>query len=436
MSTQTKKMSVFQLTMLTFINMAGSGIIMLPSKLAKVGTISILSWLVTAVGSMALAYVFAKCGRFSKRDGGMNGYTSYAFGKSGAFMCAWTYGLSLLIANVAIAITCVGYGAVFLGITLNPIDTCIYTIVVLWITTVANFGGAKITGRIGSVTVWGIILSIVSLCFIGWFWFHPTMYIDAWNPHHLPFGEAVSASIAMTLWSFLGLESACANSDAVENPEKNVPIAVLGGTLIAAAIYIISTNVAAGIVPNADLAASTAPFSTVWTTMLGTFAGKVVGALSVIACMGSLLGWQFTIATVFKSSSDAGYFPSIFSKVDKRGTPLIGMIILTIVQTLLALMTISPNLNEQFETIVNLAVVTNLVPYVLCMAAIFIMQVIAKVPDAERKTTDFVAIVAAVYSFYALYGSGQEAMFWGGIVTFLGWTVYGFMAYKHEPLVE
>ncbi len=79
-------MSVVQLTILTFINMAGSGIIMLPSKLAQVGTISILSWLITAAGSLALAYVFAKCGRFSKRDGGMNGYASYAFGKSGAFM--------------------------------------------------------------------------------------------------------------------------------------------------------------------------------------------------------------------------------------------------------------------------------------------------------------------------------------------------------------
>ena len=57
--TQKSKMGVVQLTVLTFINMAGSGIIMLPSKLAQVGSISIISWLVTAIGSMSLAYVFA-----------------------------------------------------------------------------------------------------------------------------------------------------------------------------------------------------------------------------------------------------------------------------------------------------------------------------------------------------------------------------------------
>ena len=73
MSEKKNKMSVMQLTFLTAINMMGSGIIMLPTKLAEVGTISIVSWLVTATGSMALAYAFAKCGMFSKKSGGMGG---------------------------------------------------------------------------------------------------------------------------------------------------------------------------------------------------------------------------------------------------------------------------------------------------------------------------------------------------------------------------
>ncbi len=68
-------MGVVQLTILTMVNMMGSGIIMLPTKkLAEVGTISIISRLVTAVGSMALAWAFAKCGMFSRKSGGMGGY--------------------------------------------------------------------------------------------------------------------------------------------------------------------------------------------------------------------------------------------------------------------------------------------------------------------------------------------------------------------------
>lgn len=86
MSKSANKMSVLQLTILTAVNMMGSGIIMLPSKLAQVGALSIVSWLVTAVGSMALAYVFAKCGMYSKKGGGMGGYAEYSFGKAGNFL--------------------------------------------------------------------------------------------------------------------------------------------------------------------------------------------------------------------------------------------------------------------------------------------------------------------------------------------------------------
>lgn len=55
MSAKSNKIGVVQLTILTMVNMMGSGIIMLPTKLAEIGTISIVSWLVTAVGSTALA---------------------------------------------------------------------------------------------------------------------------------------------------------------------------------------------------------------------------------------------------------------------------------------------------------------------------------------------------------------------------------------------
>ena len=66
-----KKMNLMQLTFIVAVNMMGSGIIMLPANMAQVGAISLLSWLVTAVGSMAIAYGFAQCGLFNQRAGGL-----------------------------------------------------------------------------------------------------------------------------------------------------------------------------------------------------------------------------------------------------------------------------------------------------------------------------------------------------------------------------
>ncbi|WP_276640318.1 putrescine-ornithine antiporter [Siccibacter turicensis] len=426
------KMGVVQLTVLTIVNMMGSGIIMLPTRLAEVGTLSIISWLVTAVGSMALAWAFAKCGMYSRKSGGMGGYAEYAFGKSGNFMANYTYGVSLLIANVAIAISAVGYGTELVGVTLTPVQIGIATIVVLWICTLANIGGARITGQISGITVWGVIVPVVGLCVIGWFWFSPARYVSAWNPHHLPLFSAVGSSIAMTLWAFLGLESACANAEVVENPERNVPIAVLGGTLGAAVIYVVSTNVIAGIVPNLDLAHSTAPFGLAFAQMFTPTVGKVIMGLMVMSCCGSLLGWQFTIAQVFKSSADEGYFPKIFSRVTNANAPVQGMLTIVIFQSLLSLMTISPSLNSQFNVLVNLAVVTNIIPYILSMAALVIIQKAANVDPGKAKAANVIALVGAIYSFYALYSSGEEAMLYGAIVTFMGWTLYGLVSLRFE----
>lgn len=432
MSTNTNKIGVIQLTIITMVNMMGSGIIMLPTKLAEIGTISIVSWLVTAVGSTALAYAFAQCGMFSKRSGGMGGYAEYSFGKAGNFLANYSYGVSLLIANTAIAISAVGYGSELFETSLSPISIAMWTGITLWLATILNFGGARITGNISSFTIWGVIIPVVGLCIIGWKWFKPDLYISSWNPHNVPTFEAIGVSISMTLWAFLGLESACANTDVVENPEKNVPIAVLGGTLGAAVIYIISTNVIAGIVPNLDLANSTAPFGLAFAHMFNETAGKVVMGLMVMSCFGSLLGWQFTIAQVFKSSAEEGYFPSVFKKVTTKEAPIIGMVIITVIQSGLTLMTISPSLNKQFNILVDLAVVTNIIPYLLSMAALMVLQKVEKVPENKARITTFIAFIGSLYSLYALYAAGEQPMLYGSIVTFIGWTLYGFISYKFD----
>lgn len=432
MSKSVNKMSVFQLTILTAVNMMGSGIIMLPSKLAQVGALSIISWLVTALGSLCLAYVFAKCGMYSKKGGGMGGYAEYSFGKAGNFMANYTYGVSLIFANTAIAISAVGYALGVLDATLDPVMTCAATIFTLWLATTLNFGGAKYTGQVSSITVWGVIIPCIGLALVGWFWFSPSLYAVNWNVHDLGFGEAAMNAITMTLWAFLGLESACANADAVDNPESNVPKAVLGGTLIAAACYIVSTNIIFGIVPAESLVTSSAPFGLVFAQMLGPVAGRIIMALMVLSCFGSLLGWQFTIANVFKAGADEGYFPAFLRKVTSRGVPILGMVAITISQSLFSLMTISPSLNEQFETLVNLAVITNIMPYLLCMAAVIVIMKAVGHEGSELSKTKFLAFIASLYSLYACYASGFDAMTYGAIVTFFGWTLYGLVSYRFD----
>src|SRR5215470_16096194 len=135
----TKKMNVVQLTFLVTVNMMGSGIIMLPTNMAKVGAISLLSWVVTALGSMAMAWGFAQAGIYNQRPGGLAAYAEDAYGKAGYFQTFFLYFVSLAIANVAVAISALGYlAAYFPSLTASPGATCAGVIALLWVTTVAN----------------------------------------------------------------------------------------------------------------------------------------------------------------------------------------------------------------------------------------------------------------------------------------------------------
>jgi putrescine:ornithine antiporter len=422
-------MNLVQLTFIVAVNMMGSGIIMLPTNMARVGAISLLSWVVTAVGSMAIAYGFAQAGIFNQRSGGMASYAEDAYGKDGYFQVFFLYFLSLAIGNVAIGISAVGYLAGFFPwLSSTPIATCISVIGLLWLTTVANFGGPKVTGRIGSITVWGVIIPVGLLSFLGWFWFKADTFSAAWNPQGLSLGQGMGSSIALTLWAFLGMESAAQNSAAVENPKRNVPLACLFGTLGAAVIYILSTTVIQGIVPNAELANSTGPFALAYAKMFNPTIGTIIMALAVLACLGSLLGWQFTIAQTGKSAADERMFPAFFSKVNKMDAPIVGMVVLGVVQSLLALSTISPNLSEQFGVLVNLAVVTNVVPYIVALSALMLMMKAGNVAQGTYRRNVVFALVAMLYSVYAIYASGKDAVLGGMLVMGIGYVIWGFIA--------
>src|SRR3990167_3469622 len=429
MADSSKKMSLMGLTTLVAVNMMGSGIIMLPANMAQLGAVSLLSWIVTAIGSMAIAYCFAQCGIFCNRSGGMSAYSEEAHGKSAFFLCSFLYFLSLAIGNVAIGISAIGYLSSFIPwLGSGAMQLCIGLIVLLWLTTIANFGGPSITGKLGAITVWGVIIPVAGLSVIGWFWFDTEVFAAAWNPNNIAVSDAITQSIPLTLWAFLGMESAAQSSDAVENPKRDVPLACLFGTLGAAVVYVLSTTVIQGIVPNAELANSSAPFAYVYAQMFNPMVGNIIMALAVMACVGSLLGWQFTLAQTAKVTADQGLFPRVFARVNRFDAQLLGLLCCAILQSLIALSTISPNVSEQFGKLVNLAAVTNLIPYVTALSGLLVIMYKARVPLEVFRRNSLILLIGMLYCFYALYASGLEAVFGAALVMIAGYLLFGIIA--------
>ena len=436
MITGSNKMGLMGLTTIVTVNMMGSGIILLPSSLAATGGIALLAWGITAIGALCIAYVFSKCGMYCTEDGGMSAYAKKAHGKSGFFIASYTYYVCLVISAVAISVTTVGYLETFFPwLKETPMHNFVGVVTILIVTLLCNIRGAKITGAISSVTVWGVIIPVLGVSIIGWFWFDTKIFAEGWNPHDIPTMSAISSGIALTLWAFLGIESAGANSGAVDNPKRNVPLACMLATVFSAITYIASTTVIQGIVPNELLSKSDAPFGLVFSQMFNPFIGNVITVLAIIACLGSLLGWQFTNAQVSKAAAEINLLPKVYSEVNKFEAPVKGMLIMLGLEITLAIMTISPTLLKQFNILVDLAVFINMVPYILSLTALGVILRESNVESKEYKVSIFLGTIAVVYSIYGAYATGTEAVYYGVVITLFGYLFYGFIASK-EQLVE
>ena len=93
MSHPTKKMSLFQATMLVSGNMVGTGIFLLPVSLAAIGGIAVFGWLIAAAGAAALGLAFAKLGELDPQEGGPYAYARDFLGQYIGFQKTTSIGL-------------------------------------------------------------------------------------------------------------------------------------------------------------------------------------------------------------------------------------------------------------------------------------------------------------------------------------------------------
>lgn len=101
------------------------------------------------------------------------------------------------------------------------------------------------------------------------------------------------------------------------------------------------------------------------------------------------------------------------------------MVIAGLIQTGLSLMTISPSLNEQFEVLANLAVITNVIPYFFCMAAMELIMIKAGHGSREELRFPMMAsFVGSLYTLYACYAAGTDAMMAATLVFFWSYLVW------------
>jgi APA family basic amino acid/polyamine antiporter len=407
-------------------NMIGSGIFLLPASLAPYGGISLVGWLISAGGSLLLAQVFCSLARRAPMAGGPYAYTRLAFGDLAGFLMAWGYWISVLAAVAAIAIAFISYLTIFFPtLASHPVQASMAALAAIWLLTAVNALGIRAGGRMQVVTTVLKILPLVALVVFGWARFDPSHFIP-FNPTGQSTFSAATATVSLTLWAFLGLESATIPAGSVSDPARTIPRATLLGTVLTALLYIGTTVVVMGILNPTSLATSTAPFADAAGVLAGSWAAYAVGIGAVVSCFGALNGWILIQGQIPLALATDGLFPKIFSRVSANGTPVIGLVISSVLVTLLVAANYTRSLVQLFTFSILLATLSCLVPYLFSSLAEWtLLRQERDASGGARKTGPvLVAILAFLYSFWAIAGSGQEAVYWGFLLLMAGVPVY------------
>jgi arginine:agmatine antiporter len=435
MSPVGKKMSLTQATMLVAGNMIGTGVFLLPVNLAQVGSIAIFGWVIATFGVAALGIVFAKLGQLDPQQGGPYAYARDFLGPFAGFQTNYVYWFGNWIGNVAIAVAAVGYLSELVPISGSVMTVCV-TAAVIWLLTFANILGPRMVGALEAWTMALAIIPILGIAIFGWLWFDSTTFMSGWNVSGESSASAISRAASMALWAYMGIESATVSAGVIENPERNVPLATLIGLGLAAVVYVLSSTVIMGMLPNEELRTANAPFAEAARIAIGTSGAIIISICAVLKSIGSLGGWMLLVGQSAKAAADDGMFPRVFGRLNSNGVPGTGLIIVAVLMTLVVFATMSPTVAEQFNRLVDLAVILIIVPYVY--AAVAVVKVIydRRLPDTTRRNYKWIALVAVIYCLWAVVGGNPKTVVHAMVALLISVPLYPFFIHSMEEAAK
>lgn len=405
--------------------MIGSGIFLLPATLAAYGGISILGWVFSAIGALLLAKVFGDLSKRMSKSGGPYTYTRAGFGEFAGFLVAWGYWISICATNAAIAIAMLGYLAVFFPI-LGESDwlSTALGLSTIWLLTWVNTRGVRTSGMLQIVTtilkvIPLVLISTIGLCYIDWANFLP------FNISGKPTYQVIIETMTLTFFAFQGLESATIPSEEVQDGRRTIAKSTMRGTYIAMAIYVLGSMVLMGLIPPETLQHSAAPFADAATLMWGGNARYWVALGAVVSTFGALNGWLLMQGQIPMSAARDKLFPKAFGRVNKYGSPALGIAISSVFVSIILILNYSKGLVEAFEFIILLSTLTVLVPYLFSAATHMLLFY-----EKGKNWFWLTGFLAFVFSIFAVIGSGEAVVFWGFVLLICGLPIFVFMKIK------
>ncbi|HXG58334.1 MAG TPA: amino acid permease [Thermoanaerobaculia bacterium] len=367
-----------------------------------------LSFVVTAVVCGFTALCYAEFASMVPVSGSAYTYSYATLGELMAWIIGWDLIIEYAIGNVAVAISWANYFNTLLDGLGTPLpewlavdyatavrkmpDVVASAPHIFGIPIVFNVLAVAIVAAITIVLVWGIresagfnfVMVALKLVVLGFFVIVSFKYVkpENWTPFAPNGVTGIFAGAAVVFFAYIGFDAVSTTAEEARNPQRDMPIGIIGSLIVCTIIYIVVAAVFTGMIPYGSLvnALSTEQAEPLTLAMkhvaMPNWMVGVVALGSVIAHTAVLLVFQLGQPRIFFAMARDGLLPQWIAKVHpKFRTPHVATILTGVAVGVTSMFT-------TLEDMVDLTNIGTLFAFFLVCIGIMILRI--KEPQRER----------------------------------------------------
>ena len=419
----------------------GSGIFLVPKEMMQaVGSAKLvyLVWIVGGILSIFGALTYAELGALKPQAGGEYVYVRDGYGPLAGFLYAWTWFVIAKPASIATITTglmrILGTFHAFSSLTHNAISA---PFAITWaqvgaiLATVAisglNYIGVRRAGEFQYFFTWLKVVMIASIVGVA-FSFRGGSFQNFSSAFAGATGGVNGFMIALVaaLWAYDGWNDLNMVSEEIERPERNIPLALIVGVLVVAALYMLTNAAVQYVLPAAQVAGSDRPASDATRLAIGSMGAMIVSAGMALSMLVGLNGTVMSGGRLPFAVARDGYFFRALAEVHPRFlTPGNALIVQALLSCVLLLMI------SRFQQLFSIAIFAEWLFYMIAASTIFIFR--KRMPDAPRAyrtwgypIVPLIFIAAAAFLLYSTFGENLKRSLIGVIVILAGAPVFLF----------
>jgi len=317
-----RELGLFEVFCIASGAMISSGLFVLPGlAYTKTGASVIISYLIASLLIVPTLLSKAELATAMPKAGGDYFFIDRSMGPALGTVGGFASWFSLA-SKTAFALIGIGAFLQLFNPGLSDINMKLIAVVFCIIFTMINLFGVKHAGKTQVILVSGLVSILVFYVIVGFFYIEPSRF-QPFTTHGL---GSIFATAGFVFVSFMGLTKVCSVAEEVCKPKRNIPLGIFLAWGVVSALYIFVVFVTVGLLEHTTLTSSLMPISKGAEVFMGEIGLIVLGIAAVLAFITTANAGLLSSSRYPMALSKDQLLPGFFSKISKKGTPIISIL--------------------------------------------------------------------------------------------------------------